>query len=405
MAIGSRVTFEVSSGPNLGTPTDFFIDGQQLGAAAAYDSLGSCGLSNGYLFAPDFNKTTTTFNCNDWFGKGENAPAPSTRSQIQVDGADAYAPQAAEYVNKEAANLPALAYSYTQDPSNGDLTINESDPLVSCSSPTYPPTPVSCASFVDTGVEVERTIVQSEDGHLVTIGDRYRSTDNEAHSLSLLPQNDQFFGKPGIGSGENGEKIEYRFPGESGFSTRGEGETVAFSGTAPGTILIRVEGAADGDTATGRGAIVFDRPASPATFNQVETRSSNFYFHQSVAVPAGGTALVRFAYVQGYTGAEVESLAQRARSSFEPAPLPPQPPSPGPKPGATPAAISPNPAHCVVPRLTGRTLKAARKALTGADCKLGKIRGRRSKAARVRKQGSKPGASLPPGSEIGVKLG
>jgi hypothetical protein len=60
---------------------------------------------------------------------------------------------------------------------------------------------------------------------------------------------------------------------------------------------------------------------------------------------------------------------------------------------------------CVVPKLKGKSLKAARKALTKADCKLGKVKGHKSKTARVKKQNPKPDTVLPPGGKVNVKLG
>ena len=60
---------------------------------------------------------------------------------------------------------------------------------------------------------------------------------------------------------------------------------------------------------------------------------------------------------------------------------------------------------CLVPKLKGKKLKAARKALTKADCKLGKVKGHKSKSAKVKKQSAKPGTALPPGTKVNVKLG
>jgi hypothetical protein len=61
--------------------------------------------------------------------------------------------------------------------------------------------------------------------------------------------------------------------------------------------------------------------------------------------------------------------------------------------------------NCVVPRLKGKSLKAARKALTKAECKLGKVKGHKGKSAKVRKQNPKPGKVLAPGAKVNVKLG
>jgi hypothetical protein len=62
------------------------------------------------------------------------------------------------------------------------------------------------------------------------------------------------------------------------------------------------------------------------------------------------------------------------------------------------------PRNCVVPKLKAKSLKAARKALTKTDCKLGKVRGARGKRAKVKKQGAKPGTRLPAGSKVSVRL-
>jgi hypothetical protein len=59
---------------------------------------------------------------------------------------------------------------------------------------------------------------------------------------------------------------------------------------------------------------------------------------------------------------------------------------------------------CTVPKLRGKTLKAARKKLGKAKCKLGKVKGDRSKTAKVVKQNPKPGKLLAPGSKVNVKL-
>ena len=58
---------------------------------------------------------------------------------------------------------------------------------------------------------------------------------------------------------------------------------------------------------------------------------------------------------------------------------------------------------CVVPQLKKKKLKASKKALANADCKLGKIKGPRDKSSKVKKQHPSPGTLLPPGSTVRVK--
>jgi hypothetical protein len=58
---------------------------------------------------------------------------------------------------------------------------------------------------------------------------------------------------------------------------------------------------------------------------------------------------------------------------------------------------------CVVPNLSNKKLKAAKKSLKRKACKLGKARG--EKAGRVIKQNPKPGKVRAPGAKVSIKLG
>lgn len=59
---------------------------------------------------------------------------------------------------------------------------------------------------------------------------------------------------------------------------------------------------------------------------------------------------------------------------------------------------------CVVPGLKGMSLKADRWRLRQAGCRLGAVRGRRSRSAKVVKQDVRVGTVLVAGSEVSVKL-
>jgi hypothetical protein len=69
--------------------------------------------------------------------------------------------------------------------------------------------------------------------------------------------------------------------------------------------------------------------------------------------------------------------------------------------GAEPGPVR----NCLVPRLKGRSLKVDRRKLREAGCRLGEVRGTRSKTAKVVKQNPGPGTTLAPDAEVGVKLG
>lgn len=93
-------------------------------------------------------------------------------------------------------------------------------------------------------------------------------------------------------------------------------------------------------------------------------------------------------YVADASGARVEIWYQ---------PHPPPPPGGG---GGTP--------HCVVPRLVGKRLTAARQALAAAHCALGRVRHRHTKRAhrgRVVSQSERAGTRLAAGAKVGVVVG
>ena len=310
IGVGERDSSTVGGGPNNGKLYDYYLDAPQQTAAFDYASLGSCGLHDGYLFDTIYALTTTTFYCNAALFVGEKGTG-STRSELQIDGANAYAPDQAESIDANATGLPAVAYSYTVDAATGNLVIHESDPLVKCPAVTYPPTTKSCASFVTAGVTDNRTIMQDHDGHVSWIADTFTSSDEHAHSLDLLWDNSQHF----RGSGDSSQ-VEYEFPGESSFSTHVAGDAVTLPASSPAAILIRMHGAIDGDFSTGQGAIVYDRPAAGATFTSVGSAASELTLHQTGTVPAGGSTRFRFAYVQDFHAANVASLSQEARTAF-----------------------------------------------------------------------------------------
>jgi hypothetical protein len=65
------------------------------------------------------------------------------------------------------------------------------------------------------------------------------------------------------------------------------------------------------------------------------------------------------------------------------------------------------PAHCVVPKLKGKKLKAGRKAIAKADCKLGrvtKLKGATAKSGLVVSQNPQSGKKLAAGAKVAVKL-
>jgi hypothetical protein len=98
-------------------------------------------------------------------------------------------------------------------------------------------------------------------------------------------------------------------------------------------------------------------------------------------------------------------------------PIPPTEPPANPTGSSTPPAsgsatppvsAAPAAARCKVPNLKGKTLKAAKKKIRAAGCKVGtvkKVGAASASTGRVKSQGPKPGRVLAPGAKVNVKLG
>ncbi len=314
--VGQQEPTVVSSGPNAGTTLDYYAWVQQTALANDYDSLGYCGLCDSYLFDRAGKLTATVFYANSylWWENG----TPSTRSELQVDSRNAYAPGSMQdaFIGSEITpGLPKVTYKVALNHKNGDVTITETDPLLRCNgTDSYPPTTTTCTRYVKTGVEALRTMVQSASGHVVSITDRYRSTDGHAHKLDLLYENDECLG-PNEGSPCSGPNIGYRFPGHHSYAAHTLGDVVHVPKGA-GSIYVKVLGAPDGNRSTGQGAITYAQAPTKIVFI-ASSSIGEFTMHYATKVAAKGTVTYRFAYATAYTHAQVHKYAQAALAALK----------------------------------------------------------------------------------------
>lgn len=337
LMLGENTLDRYASGPSAGKLYGYSSYFQQPGGGFDYGAVAECGVCNGYLTGPDLSPGPVTFSSNGALTYLTNGP--EARSEIQVDGANAYPPAAAESINATAKGLPRITYSYAQNQKTGDVVIHETEHFVKCAKATYPPTSVSCASFKPAGITDTVTITQDHSGRIAWVSHTFRNTSGTCHFLDLLWDNTQTFG-----TGDS-RQLEYEFPGESSYSTHARKDVVNLR-RGPGTILIRKHGAADGDATTGRGAIVYDQTAPQAEFRYVGSGKETFTLRQSVTIGGYNFARFRFAYVQGYDSAEVASLAQYAATAFK---------------------------GTHVPEVVGKSLARAKRALAVAHLTVGRI--------------------------------
>ena len=300
-----------------GHPYDFYAIGTTLSAFAGWNSAGSCG-PHIALLDSSFGIGDSALDCvGSLLGSNLPAnppPAPQpTRSEVQIDGHDAYDAASAQAVfggTEDPNQLPRITpTNLSFDPTDGVLGSQSPEAWVVCAHPVaYPPTFGDCPQFATAGVSLQRNIATSDGGQVVTMTDTWSSTDGQAHSLDLLY--DDF-----VGLHSSSAQRGYELPGQSGFAAYGAGAALPAPAPAvPGSILVRSNlGAADGDPSQAAGAITFSTPPSAFTF----ASNQELEEHRVLAIPAGGSASVSYIYSTAYSVAQVQALAFAAQDRFQ----------------------------------------------------------------------------------------
>ncbi len=366
--------------------------------------------------------------------------------------------------SQDLTGFPSMKVSVGWDPSSGQISSTSVESWASCHGPDLykPLTVVACPSFDGTGVSLTRVVTSSDGGRVVTVNDTWSSTDGQSHSLDLLY--DDFAGVFGNEDGERGWQLPGQSGFTQYAAGASVPAPTSVPGTILTRTNVS---AADGDPNEGFGAITFGhapsalRFAGPAELEEEQVLSvpaggsaSLSYVYSvgysladvtgvsmtaqdtfepanvQITSPANGTTVstpnvtltgtaasgsgVKSLVVAGQNvplgpggswtsqitlspgSNTITALATDAAGATSQAQVTIvyQPPTPLPP---------PTPAKCSVPRLKGKKLSAAEKALRKAHCKVGKVKHvKSSKLARGRVMGTTPGAGrrLRAGSKI-----
>jgi hypothetical protein len=321
--IGSRFEIYAENKVNY----DYEFEPNSLSGNFQIESVGDCALDYSLLFAPiSLTPSDHLFYCNAVLYKQDSPPSgPSTRSELQIDGANAYSPATANGVAKGIEGIthepvpgaPQVTVTKSFDPLTGLVAIREIDPIVKCAPETvFPPTTTSCKEFVSAGVQLERTWQTSNANQVALMTDRWSSTDGQAHALNALYDQEM------TNAAEEGGA--YRFSGASTFSAVTKGQTLNVPSGA-GSIYYKEDVATPdgGDGKHPQGAIVYDLPPNnggplPVYRGTNESKYNGFEMPYQGTIPASGTYSLRMTFIQAYALPEVESLAAAAIAGYSP---------------------------------------------------------------------------------------
>jgi hypothetical protein len=301
-----------------GSTFDYSLLSAALGARHEFQSAGSCGLTRSQLYLPStLAETQGSFHCAAaLYGEEPIEGEEPSRSEIQVDGVDAYDPYAAQHLFGAEPGIPAIEVADAFDPATGLITIEETDPLVACApAPTvFPPTASSCSSFQPVGVSLQRTWKTEGSGQSVSLQDTWLSTDGAYHSLDAL-YDERFQSASPNSAG-------FSFPGSSSFSDYALGSTITLR-SGPGSIAYEEDrgvGSA-GDGQHPFAAITYSSPPDgPVTFTHSDTTggSTGFVMPYKRTIPPGGDATVRMGFEEAYSLHELEAAAGEAVAAYSP---------------------------------------------------------------------------------------
>ncbi len=297
-----------------GSPAiDFSANGAGVYGEADFSSAGDCGLSEFIPIHPDNDSYDTypSWNCpTDALAREDGS---GQRTDVLVDGEDAYLSWGAASAYPEAAEasgLPGIAFSDAVDPSDGVSTLTDREQLVACAEASFPATAAKCGgneseripgAWQSTGVSLERTIEQSDEGQLVTITNVYRSTDDKAHNLNLEIAN-----TPGTSPFPAGNL--WRLPESSGWEAYGPRDEPGLGSSSAGAIYVRDLSNVDGSTQTGDAALVFHSLPDSARLTEIGYDTAMLLNYRR-AIPAAGSTTIVLSYVAAFDIAQAEKVA------------------------------------------------------------------------------------------------
>jgi Glucodextranase, domain B len=291
-------------------PYDFYVVGTTFSAYTGWNAAGSCGP---YAAPVDssFGVGNFAIDCMGSLLGDADLPVGQDRSEVQVDGQNAYDAASAQALFGGTEDLtgndfPTLSAHAVSDPTDGLISSQSTEGWAVCASHTasYPPNATNCSTFASAGVQLERTITTSDGGLMITLTDTWSSLDGKAHSLDLLY--DDYTGLK-----TSNAQRSYEFPGQPGFAAYQAPTILPAPGSAPGSILVHVN--ADGALPEAYGAVTFSQPASGFRF----VSNNEFEEHQVLQVPAGGSASLSYVYSTATTAAQVQALALAAQDELE----------------------------------------------------------------------------------------
>jgi hypothetical protein len=197
---GPRLAVSTTSvgGEVLGGPNDGLVYDYDIFAAGLAGELNLASLSGGALDdGSPYGMPALDDEAGAWDEGArlltQDDNGDGNRSQIRIDGHNAYAPDGAAHLfggSDANAGLQPTTYSESLDAATGELTVTESANLVRCPTDVVPPSALSCPSFLATGVRWERELLIRDGALHARVTDTLVSANGAEHDVDVRINND-----------------------------------------------------------------------------------------------------------------------------------------------------------------------------------------------------------------------
>jgi Glucodextranase, domain B/PASTA domain len=278
-----------------------------LGYSFELGSAGECPITASFITDPVSLGSFTLFSGNACLLANNGT---GTRASVQVDGLNAFAPGAISGLSMTAGFLP-LAYVATFDANHDTVTVRETDALMICNAPGgYPPNSSTCPGLHSSGVQLQQTTTLIASGRVVRISQRFASIDGRSHSVDL-----QFAQKVQASSGD--EPPGFAFPRQSSFAVHAAPDSFTTFPSGSSSIFVVGDPVESPSTSNPIGAITYSHPPTSATFTSgPNAQQATFVMHYAGTIPARGATVYQWAYSQSTSLLGISALEQGERDRF-----------------------------------------------------------------------------------------
>jgi glucodextranase-like protein/PASTA domain-containing protein len=285
-------------------------------------SAGECAVRASYQTTSPSQGTFTLFTHNACLGQAApGAPSPG-RSELQIDGQNAYLPGAVgptidaqgKVTSDGLTGQPGfqpLTYDAAFDAAHDGVLIDDTETPMLCVPPaSYPPTPAGCPSLRDSGIRIHQQTALLPGGSVARVIQTITDVDGHPHQLDVDFEQD--VGDAQRNTGTPG----FQFPGQSALAPHGTPDTFSGWAAGPQSIFVIRDAAAAPAPQNPVGAITFNHPPQSARFVTAPgaTVAKLLMGYQS-ALGAGGSVVYDWSFSQATSaaGASWIEAAERDR--------------------------------------------------------------------------------------------